>query len=426
MGWFSSFCSGVASVASSVVSSVSSAASKVWNTAKSVASRTVGWLADRAENFIGTVKNTWNLVKPYVEKIAPWIDKAAEVIPWPWLKTAVKAFGKGLQALLALENSPILKKLETGLKWAIKAAQHLRDTFLTEAEEKEAVQRQLDLDEAMNAMETEEQRQSVRFAAIINDYILIQTRVQKILEQDKISDFQHYLRLRATQKLLREAERTLQTAETMDEITQDDLFLMKTGQKLLAINPELTELEIDQLNEVIGKRFSGKTLLPFVFEEMIRAWETKRQNMEAKWTSYNKKRADLGQKVNHLEVKMQLGQLNNMEENELANLRNDFANANHRLNIYSEDNRAMKSYVDAAEGFLQFLEKSPEQLENEELDFIVYDIEEVGMLIIECAQNNKPWNKLTEEQQNLITDYANIFEGASRQRNEKLQYIEVA
>lgn len=426
MGWFSSICSGVASVARSVVSGVSSAVSSAWSAAKSVASKTVGWLADKAESFIGAVKDTWALVKPFVEKITPWIDSAAEFIPWPWLKFAVKAVGKGLQALLMLENSPILKNIEAGLQWAIKVAQHLRDTFLTETEEEEAVQRQQDLNEAMNAMETEEQRQSVRFAAIINDYILIQTRIQKILEQDNIDNFEHYLRLRATQKLLREAERTLQTAETMEEITPDDLFLMKAGQKLIAKNPELTDAEMDQLNEVIARRFSGKTLLPFVFEELIRAWETKRQNMEAKWTSLNKECSVLGQKINKLEVKMKIQQLNSAEEAELANLKNDLANATHRSNVQAEDNRAMKSYVDAAEGFLQFLEKSPEQLEAEGLDFLVYEIEDIGTLIIDCAQNNKQWSQLTEDERTLITDYANIFAGASKQRNEALQSIEVA
>lgn len=420
------FWSSVGSFLSSAVSSVANVVSSAWSTAKSVASQAVGWMADRAENFIGVVKDTWVLVKPMIEKIAPWIDTAAEYIPWPWIKFAVKAVGKGIQALLMLENSPILQKVESALEWSIKAAQHLRNTFLNENEEKEAINRQQDLDEAMNAMDTEEQKQSIRFAAIINDYIIIQTRIQKILEKDNVDDFQHYLRLRATQKLLREAERTLQTAETIEEITQDDLFLMKFGQKLLAVNPVLNNLELDQLNEIIGKRFSGKTLLPFVFEEMIRAWETKYQNMESKWNVFNKERASLASNVSRLEVEMKIKQLSSQEESELAEFRNDLANFNHKLSVQAQDNRTMKSYVHAAEGFLQFLEKSPEQLESEGLDFLVYEIEEIGMLIIDCAQNNKPWSELTEEQQSLITDYANIFAGASKKRNAELEMIEVA
>lgn len=421
MGFFSS----IGGFVSSAWSTAKSIASSTWNSAKSIASKTVGWLADKAENFIGAVKDTWVLVKPFIEKITPWVDSAADLIPWPWLKIAVKTVARGLQALLMLENSPVLKKVEAALEWAIKVARKLRDTFLTETEEEEAIRRQQDLDKAMSTMETEEQRQSVRFAAIINDYILIQTRIQKILERDNVDNFEHYLRLRATQKLLREAERTLQAAETMEEITPDDLFLMKTGQKLIAKNPELTDAEMDQLNEVIGRRFSGKTLLPFVFEELIRAWETKRQNMEAKWDRLNKNCSVLGQKINKLEVKMKIEQLSSAEETELANLKNDLANATHRSNVQAEDNRAMKSYVDAAEGFLQFLEKSPEQLEAEGLDFLVYEIEDIGMLIIDCAQNNKQWSQLTEDEKTLITDYANIFAGASRVRNEALQTIEV-
>ncbi|AKX55346.1 hypothetical protein AKN90_06215 [Thiopseudomonas alkaliphila] len=419
-----SFFSGIVSFVSNTVSTVVRGVGKALSKAKDVAVHAVGWLADKAENFIGSVKSTWGLVKPYIEKITSWVNKTAELIPWPWLRVSVKLIAKGLQSLLMLENSPILKKVESALQWAIEAAKKLRDTFLNKVEEEEAIRRQQDLNEAMSLMDTEQQKQSVRFAAIINDYILIQTRIQKILEQG-VNDFQHYLRLRATQKLLRDAERTLQTAETIEEITQEDLFLMEIGQKLLAENPELTETEVNDLDEVIKRRFSGKSLLPFVFEEMISAWEIKRQNMESKWERLNKERSVITRKVGALNVKMKIEQLNTAEEAELAELRNDLETLTYRSDIQAEDNRALKSYVDAAEGFLQLLEKSPEQLVEEGLDFLEYEAEEAGMLIINCAQNNIKWKDLEEWQQIIITDYANIFAGASKQRHEALQKVEV-
>ena len=42
------------------------------------------------------------------------------------------------------------------------------------------------------------------------------------------------------------------------------------------------------------------------------------------------------------------------------------------------------------------------------------------MLIIECAENNKPWDELTDEQQSIISDFANIFAEDSKQRREEM------
>lgn len=49
----------------------------------------------------------------------------------------------------------------------------------------------------------------------------------------------------------------------------------------------------------------------------------------------------------------------------------------------------------------------------------------VGRLLIECAQNGKQWNELTEEEQSLITDYANIFAEDSKKRTQELVEAEV-
>ena len=401
---FSSAARSVSSAVSSVGRGISSAASAVWDTAKSAARKAVDWMADEAENFVGKVKDVWKMAKPWVEKIAPYISKGIALLPFPWAGAVAKAVEKGIQALLALENSPILKKVEQAIIWASNAAKKFREMYLTPKDVKEAEQRQKDLQEAMDAMKTEEQRQSIRFAAVINDYVLVQTHIQEILEKDTIQDFSHYLRLRATQKLLRAAEKTLNTARNLDEITAADA---------------------EKLDSIIKRRFSGKSLIPFVFEELICAWETKLQNMEAKWKQMNKEVASLKRKVKELEIKTQIDSLTANEEVELVNLKNDAKNTAYQLTQQAEENRAMQSYVHAAEGFLQVLEKTAEQFEEEGRDYIVDDVATVGRLLIECAQNGKQWNELTEEEQSLITDYANIFAEDSKKRTQELVEAEV-
>lgn len=419
MGWFSSACSWVGS-------KVSSAASKVWNTAKSAASKAIDWMADEAENFVGRVKEVWATVKPHVVRIAPMVSNALKVIPHPWAQTAAVVIEKGLQALLALENSPILKKAEQAILWAAKTARHFREKFLTPDETKEAEQRQEDLQETMDAMQTEEQRQSIRFAVVINDYILVQTRIQSILEKDNLTDFNHYLRLRATQKLLKAAEKTLNTAQNINEITADDSFLLRVGSDLLAENPQLSDADAERLDQLIRRRFNGKSLIPFVFEEMICAWETKYQNMEAKWKMQNKHLASLQDDLMSLETKLEIEPLSSDEEQSLIELRQDVITESYQLKQKGKENRAMKSYVHAAEGFLQVLEKSEEQFEEEGRDYILDDVATVGRLLIDCAQNGKQWDELSVDEQSLITDYANIFAADSKQRNQDLIEAEVA
>lgn len=422
MSWFDSFKSGISSVARAV----SSGASKLWNAAKSAASSAIGWLADKAENFVGAVKDIWKTAKPWIEKLAPYIAKGIALLPFPWAAGVAIAVEKGIQALLALENSPILKKIEEGIMWAAKAARDFRNKYFTPEETKEAEQRQQDLQDAMNAMKTEEQRQSIRFAAVINDYILVQTHIQKILENDGVKDFEHYLRLRATQKLLKSAEKTLSTAQSLNEITADDSFLLRVGADLLAENPNLSDADAMQLDKIIKRRFNGKSLIPFIFEELIRAWETKYQNMEAKWEKNNKESASLKRQVKQLEVKMKIESLTHDEEKLLTELRNEVATANHQLKQQGEDNRAMRNYVHAAEGFLQVLEKSAAEFEEEGREYILEDVATVGMLLIDCAQNGKKWIELTNEEQSLITDYANIFSEDSKKRNKELIEAEVS
>ena len=82
----------------------------------------------------------------------------------------------------------------------------------------------------------------------------------------------------------------------------------------------------------------------------------------------------------------------------------------------------MRNYVFAAEGFLQMLEKEPEDFIDKE--YLFEDSATAGMIIIECAQFGKKWEELNKEEQMLIIDFANIFEKASRSRVKEL--VEVA
>ena len=82
--------------------------------------------------------------------------------------------------------------------------------------------------------------------------------------------------------------------------------------------------------------------------------------------------------------------------------------------------RDMERYVGAAEGLLQVLEKSPEQIEAEDRTYLLEEGAHIGKLLIDCAQTDTPFNQLDKEDQSLLTDYANIFKNESKARMKSL------
>ena len=71
---------GLGSFLGRVASSISSAVSSAWSSAKEIAGKAVSWMADKAESFVGKVKDIWEKVKPIVKNvIRPALQKAADL-----------------------------------------------------------------------------------------------------------------------------------------------------------------------------------------------------------------------------------------------------------------------------------------------------------------------------------------------------------
>jgi len=106
MGFFSS----IGSAVSSVARGVAKAGRAVFERAREMAGKAIGWMAEKAEGFVDGAKNVWKAVKPYVEHIRVALKAAAVAVSIPWVKAALIGLEKGLGALTAFENSPIAKK----------------------------------------------------------------------------------------------------------------------------------------------------------------------------------------------------------------------------------------------------------------------------------------------------------------------------
>lgn len=424
MGFWSSigsFASSVVDTVSNVASSIKDGVSSAYNWAKEKVSKAASWVMDKAETFVETVKETWKKVKPFVQKIRPWVQAAAKAAPWPWLKTGLEVVAKSLEYLEKLDKNPLLNKVKKAIEWAVNVAKNLR-TLFGKTEIEEAEQRRRDLEEAAELAKTEEQRRSLYFAQLINEYVLVSTKVDELISSGEFKDFEHYLRLRATQKLLKTTEERLKQAKRLEDITSDDVFLLQVGAKLLDENPELTQEAALKLDRIIKRRFDGQSLLPFVFEELVFSWSLKLEQMESEWNALNNENAKLKTELRQLKIKREIeGKLSISEEGDIIRLSEDILDNDNLLKEKRKSNLAMKSYILASEGFLQILEESEEYWIENGKEWILEDSQEVGMLIIECAENNKPWDELTEEQRSTISDFANIFEKDSNRRRQKME-----
>ncbi|MDM9653518.1 hypothetical protein QU755_19170 [Pseudomonas wenzhouensis] len=414
MGWLSS-----------AWNSVKSAVSSAWETTKEIAGKALDFMAEKAETFVGAVKEVWEKAKPIIENVvrpgvrfaAKW---AATNLPtFPWVSTALTAFDKALGVLVAWDQSDMAKKVEAAINWVIGKAKKLREVVMTPEEAAEAEEHESALREARSKVRGEA-AQGIDLALLITQYAQLATSIKNVLENNAISDFQHYLRLRAAQKLLADTERSLLEAQDISAIDEDDLFLTEVAAELLQAQPQISDAQTQQLDEIILRRF-GKKLIPFVFEELIIAWGVNLDALEKEWQKLNANQAKKKVEMRRLETSQRLAELSPEESAQLAKLQTELPKLTAKAEQKRKKTGEMRNYVFAAEGFLQMLEKEPEEFAGKE--YMLEDSATVGMLIIDCAQHGKPWEKLSQDEQSLIIDFANIFEEASRTRT--AQMVEV-
>lgn len=418
MGFFSWIADKVSSTASWIADKVSSGLS--W--AKEKVSQACDWIAEKGDKFIDDIKETYQKVKPFLQQIRPWMDNLAQIagtaLPqFPWVGAVIAGAGKIIDGLFALENSPVAQMLEKALRGVIKFAQFVKQRYLTPEEVKEAQEYQQDFQKIGQMSLDDEQQKSIQLLQMLNNYGIIKVQLRDTLEMG-VGDFQHYLRLRATQKLLDEADYKLTTTTSLDQVNTDDVFLINTAQKLLE-TAELSENDAIQLDEIIQKRF-GKSLIPFVFEGLILVWVQKQTELEKAWKECNQEVAKNKVLKNRLEVAQKVSELTSEEQQIYHDLLPLLTGLETKLKRLDKERRSMKSYVYAAEGFMQILEKDEGMLQAEDKDYLIDDSAEIAGIIMKVAQNNVDWDMLTADEQSLITDYANIFEQEGKARAEHL------
>ncbi|WP_374492306.1 hypothetical protein [Brachymonas sp.] len=433
MGWFSSVCSSVGSAIGSAVSSISSTLSQAYNTAKEYAGKAIGWMAEKAEGFVDGVKKVWQTVKPYVEHFRAGLRLAAVATQGiPWLSAALTFLEKGLGALTAFENSPIAKKIDEAIKWGIQLAQRWQERRqknevedeITDEELEKARQHQKTMRLAEREALSDEERHRLELTSAINDYEIAKKDLALIIESGP-SNTEHYLRLRATQKLLKMSDQKFRNAQSIDDLGADDLFIVRVASDLVKPDMELSKKAAERLDRLLLQEY-GKTLQSFVYEELIASWKKQAATLETEFNGANKILAKLKVDLRRLEnAKKVQTELDSTEAEELASLEKAVPAQESSLNSIAMRRRDIDRYADAAEGFLQLLEKSEEQLEKEDRSYVIDEGAAVGEIIVKVANKETPFSQLAPEDQSLINDFANIFRKEAQQRMNSVLEVSV-
>ncbi|MDD2721862.1 MAG: hypothetical protein PHH47_11205 [Gallionella sp.] len=425
------FWSSVASVVSSAVSAVSSAASAAWNTAKAVAGKAIGWMAEKAEGFVDGVKKVWAAVEPHVGKIQAFLRSVAATVPIPWVKAVCLALDRGIGALTTFANSPIAKKIDAAIKWGIEIAKRWQQTEkkrdvdqeeldrLNEEELKEAKRHQETFRFSERESASEDERHKLGLMAAINDYEIAKTELANTIDA-KPADFVHFLRLRATQKLLAMADKQFRAAKTIEDLSADDLFLVRIASDLIKEAPELSNEAAQRLDRLLTERY-GKKLAPFVYEELIASWAKRAEVLENQWEAENRAYAKDSMLLKRLCIAKDIQA--ELDPNELAELTRLETSVPEQKKICDElatKQHDLERYVGAAEGLLQSLEKSEDQLIADGHEYLIKEGCDVGRVLTDCAEHDRAFSELELNEQELITDYSNIFKKDSKARMQSI------
>lgn len=407
----------------SVFSKVSSVVSSTFRAVKQVVSKAVNWLADEAETFVGDVKRLYQAAKPHISSMRTGLRVVAAHAPWPWLKAASLGLDRALAVLEHMNSHPLAAKVQQGIDWVIERAREWRKKVLDEQEIAKARERARDFETAMNKTDGAD-REALQAVAVSNRYHLVKALTHRMVDSEAFVDFQHYLRVRAVQKLLQVYEEQMMQLEDVAEVGQEPLFIIAIAEKLIEVRAELSDADVQRLDEVTAKHF-GKAVIPFVFEEMILVWSLDYENAQKAWDVLNKQVAKDRVIKRRLELEAGLDPLEPEDALVLDDLRKLLPRDEAKLEALGKETRAKRNYVFAAEGFLQLLEKSEEQIMADDQEYLIERGGTVGEILVRCAQKGQKWESLSQEEQSLIISFANIFEEDCRKRTDAFKLIEV-
>lgn len=411
LSWLGSCFSSAVSYVGSAVSSAVSAVGRVASKVAGFAGKVLSTVAFVGEKVIKTVKAVWPVVKPWVAKFSVLLNGIPYVGPY---------LAKAAQVLLTLDKSPILKKIGEIAERVLPKAKALGEALTKWADIQKARQEQDELEEAEAEMENDEQRRALRLTEFINKFIIVNSTITKLIEEDRVTDLESYLRIRADARTLEKMKDKLNNIKSINEVSADDLFILDFTDKITT-EKEVTGSEADRFSNLVEKIF-GKPIIAVVFDEMIKQWEADLQMDRAKkedaFDAFNEAQTTYDRCV-------RLEKAGDATEEDLAEMRKLKEKLPKLEAAHSELQKAIghrQDYIEAAEGMLRVYEgdESLAEVVGADVDVIKDNVEEVGLVVIDCMNRGKQWEELSEESKGLIVDFSNIFRKAAKMRSKEV------
>mgnify|MGYP000181474100 FL=1 len=152
---------------------------------------------------------------------------------------------------------------------------------------------------------------------------------------------------------------------------------------------------------------------------MIASWGVRAKELGVQWEEANRSHAKDSILLKRLMLARDIqNELSADEATQLEKLLKELPVGRQQLDDLATKQRDIERYVGAAEGFLQLLEKTEEEIKREDRCYLLEDGAAVGKLLIDCAQHERSFDMLNQDQQSLITDYANVFGREAQSRME--------
>lgn len=414
MSWLGSFISGAVSFVCSAASAVGRVVTKVADFAGKVLST----VATVGEKVIKTVKAVWPVVKPWVAKFSVLLNGIPYVGPY---------LAKAAQVLLALDKSPILKKIGEIAERVLPKAKALGQALTKWSDIRKAREEQEDLEAAEEEMQNDEQRSALRLTEFINKFIIVNSTITKMIEEDYVTDLESYLRIRADARILEKMKDKLHNIKSIDEVSADDMFILDFTDKITN-EIDASEEEADRFSDLVEKLF-GKSVMAIIFDEMIKQWagdlDVDRANKEKAFDALNKAETT----INRCERLEKAGDATTEDLAEMKLLKQKLPGLEKKYSDLIKAIGHRQDYIEAAEGMLRVYEgdESLSKVVGEDIDVIKDNVEDVGQLVIDCMNRGKQWEELDEEEKGLIMDFSNIFRKSAQMRaKEVVEVVGVA
>jgi len=388
-------------------------------------------MAEVGEKVVSTVKSVWKKIKPFIEiviKKAPIVLKVVSValkrIPHPWAQAIAVVLDKGsviiqkgLAALFGLENSPVLKKIDKALKFILPQMKDFGNSLKNWAEIQKARDLQNELESLAITPQSQEEK-ILLLTKILNRFLILKGSVLKLVDEDNIESMEHYLQLKATEKIFHKFQERISQGLKIEDVSNDDLFMFEVADVLVSQNPELSEDAIIRFDSLVQEMF-GMPLLALVFSEMVTFWSSTLEIDVKRQKDLNKELSAKEVIVKRLEKNKEFDIDLDVEElKQLKSLKKQIPGIEKEYDILTKEIMHQQSYIYAAEGMQRALEKNIIEVVETENDASVIEesIPELAELLIGCFRNGIQWEDLSIADQSLIRDFANIFKAASQAR----------